>query len=512
MTPTRSCSRGRRSPSSGPVPARRTGAPSRDRSAGSSPRPGSSSSAAGAGHRRRGASRRARCAEARRSRCSAAASTVTIRQPTASSPGGSPSDGLIVSEYEPGVEPAPWRFPARNRIIAGLCAATVVVEARERSGALITADFALEDGREVMVVPGEITSRCPPARTRSSGSARPRSPLQRTSSRRTGSSPTAEPVEAPEGLPGRLLARLTEHPASIDELARTLGLEPGEVAAALIELELAGLGQRGGRRLPFGGEDVGKAAGSTIRACHVPPASCSRSPPRSCRPSRSARRRAAGAVGRCRRRAAVRALDVRVPRGGRTARPRCRLHRLPSARACIPRARACRLFPGRPRWRRRAEARDEARRDDDLRLPAGQRDTSQRRPLPDRDRRAGLPRRAHLRIDEDRRARLAGRRRSHGERDRGGEGAQDPLQRRHRCGGGARAPRHASHPRPRRANGRDARSRRLARRLLGARDPGSRCDRGAGRGARRAGCADPRSCSARSGWTTRTGSWWCWLS
>ena len=66
--------------------------------------------------------------------------------------------GLVVSEYEPGVEPAPWRFPARNRIIAGLCEATVVVEARERSGALITADFALEEGREVLAVPGEITS------------------------------------------------------------------------------------------------------------------------------------------------------------------------------------------------------------------------------------------------------------------------------------------------------------------------------------------------------------------
>ena len=66
--------------------------------------------------------------------------------------------GLVVSEYEPGVEPAPWRFPARNRIIAGLARATVVVEARERSGALITADFALEDGREVLAVPGEITS------------------------------------------------------------------------------------------------------------------------------------------------------------------------------------------------------------------------------------------------------------------------------------------------------------------------------------------------------------------
>ena len=176
-----------------------------------------------------------------------------------------------------------WRFPARNRIIAGLCAATVVVEARERSGALITADFALEDGREVMVVPGEITSSV------SAGS---------NALLRLGATPVThaadvleaygivsepEPVEAPVGLPGRLLARLTEHPSSIDELARTLGLEPGEVAAALIELELAGLVQRGGRRLPFGGEDVGKAAGSTIRACHVPPASCSRSPPRSCR-------------------------------------------------------------------------------------------------------------------------------------------------------------------------------------------------------------------------------------
>src|SRR5438093_12418501 len=64
---------------------------------------------------------------------------------------------LDVSEYDTGDVPAPWRFPARKRIIAGLAAVTVIVEARERSGALITADFALEDGREVFAVPGEIT-------------------------------------------------------------------------------------------------------------------------------------------------------------------------------------------------------------------------------------------------------------------------------------------------------------------------------------------------------------------
>lgn len=67
--------------------------------------------------------------------------------------------GLIVSEYEAGVEPAPWRFPARNRLIALLSDALVVVEARERSGALITADLMLESRHGTLfAVPGEITS------------------------------------------------------------------------------------------------------------------------------------------------------------------------------------------------------------------------------------------------------------------------------------------------------------------------------------------------------------------
>ena len=69
----------------------------------------------------------------RRSPCSAAASTATTRRRTRELARAIASGGLVVSEYEAGVEPAPWRFPARNRIIAGLCPATVVVEARERS-------------------------------------------------------------------------------------------------------------------------------------------------------------------------------------------------------------------------------------------------------------------------------------------------------------------------------------------------------------------------------------------
>ena len=77
---------------------------------------------------------------------------------TPNSPAGSPRRGGIVSEYEPGVEPAPWRFPARNRIIAALADAVVIVEARDRSGALITVDLAMEIGRPIYAVPGEITS------------------------------------------------------------------------------------------------------------------------------------------------------------------------------------------------------------------------------------------------------------------------------------------------------------------------------------------------------------------
>ena len=149
--------------------------------------------------------------------------------------------GLILSEYEPGVEPAPWRFPARNRIIAGLARATVVVEARERSGALITADFALEDGREVLAVPGEITSAL------SAGT---------NGLLRQGATPATSAADVLEALgldfepAGRripndptseqVIAAVAAGAGTADELSRATGLGAAELAAALALLELAG--------------------------------------------------------------------------------------------------------------------------------------------------------------------------------------------------------------------------------------------------------------------------------
>ncbi|MFN8187018.1 MAG: DNA-processing protein DprA [Gaiellales bacterium] len=147
--------------------------------------------------------------------------------------------GLIVSEYPPGVPPAPWQFPARNRIIAGLSRVVVVVEARDRSGALITADFALEEGRDVLAVPGPITSSL------SNGT---------NELLRIGAAPLLSAEDALEALgiekrvPGRtldpgyvrILDALADGAFDVDGLVERTGLSAGEIGGALVELELAG--------------------------------------------------------------------------------------------------------------------------------------------------------------------------------------------------------------------------------------------------------------------------------
>jgi DNA processing protein len=151
-------------------------------------------------------------------------------------------EGLIVSEYAPGVEPAPWRFPARNRIVAGLTLATLVIEARERSGALITADLALDEGREVLAVPGEITSQL----------SRGTNHLLRLGAvpvtcaadvlRVLGVDPPA--AREPPTLEPRLeLVRATVADAATtaDEVAQVTGQSARAVAGALAELELLGV-------------------------------------------------------------------------------------------------------------------------------------------------------------------------------------------------------------------------------------------------------------------------------
>jgi DNA processing protein len=149
--------------------------------------------------------------------------------------------GAVVSEYPPGVEPAPWRFPARNRIIAGLCAATVVVEARERSGALITADFALELGRDVFAVPGEITSAL------SAGTndllRQGAAPLLSAGDvlEALGLEPAVRQLPPLSPAGSQVLRLLADGARDADDLARGSGRTTAEVAAVLVELELAGV-------------------------------------------------------------------------------------------------------------------------------------------------------------------------------------------------------------------------------------------------------------------------------
>jgi DNA processing protein len=164
--------------------------------------------------------------------------------------------GLRLSEMPMGLAPQATHFPRRNRIVAGLALAVVVVEGAERSGSLITARCGLEQGREVMAVPGN------PLDARAGGCnalIREGATLVRSaadivealgSAVRAPAPPAAavpDPADeghVPEGLHadlhGRLLALMGPVPVAEDLLIRETGAPAAAVAAALLDLELAG--------------------------------------------------------------------------------------------------------------------------------------------------------------------------------------------------------------------------------------------------------------------------------
>lgn len=176
--------------------------------------------------------------------------------------------GMLISERSPGFSPRGQDFPRRNRLISGISLGVVVVEAAERSGSLITARLAGEQGREVFAVPGS------PLDPRSAGtnnllkqgaclvtSARDiietLAPiLGRPPVRPPGELAAADEHRTPEPLPDihqnereLIVAALGPSPVDIDELIRTTGVETRKVHIVLLELDLAGRLQRHGQQL-----------------------------------------------------------------------------------------------------------------------------------------------------------------------------------------------------------------------------------------------------------------------
>ncbi len=158
-------------------------------------------------------------------------------------------NGLLLSEYSPGVLPLKHHFPVRNRIIAGLAQATLILEATLKSGALITAKLALEYNRDVFAVPGSILSEM------SQGT---------NELLKLGAIPAlkAEDILAtfnlrvsPVNLTRKLndieemiVNALNDEPKHVDELARLLNLPAGEITAKLTLLELEGLVKNAGQQ------------------------------------------------------------------------------------------------------------------------------------------------------------------------------------------------------------------------------------------------------------------------
>jgi len=162
--------------------------------------------------------------------------------------------GAVISDYPMGTKPEGINFPPRNRIISGLSLATIVVEAGERSGALITADFALEQGREVFAVPGNVLSPASRGTNRliQKGACAMTSPqdildvLDLPMAEAYQAARQAKPADTTEA---KILQVMDYEPIHIDEICNETGLAIENVSAALTMLELKGMIQHvGGMR------------------------------------------------------------------------------------------------------------------------------------------------------------------------------------------------------------------------------------------------------------------------
>jgi DNA processing protein len=161
--------------------------------------------------------------------------------------------GALLSETAMSQEPLPIMFPARNRLISGLARAVVVVEANERSGALITASHAAEQGRTVLAVPGPIDS---PASAGTHALLRKGAVLVRSADdileevrgvAGAGQKPSAKPHPPDlDGSQRRIWDFLAEQPRHLDEMAQQLGLGVPELSGTLLSLEM----RKVVRRLP----------------------------------------------------------------------------------------------------------------------------------------------------------------------------------------------------------------------------------------------------------------------
>ena len=154
--------------------------------------------------------------------------------------------GAVLSETPVGSPPEGGNFPARNRIISGLSLGVIVVEAGETSGALITADRALEQGREVFAVPGNIFARTSLGTNRllKEGATLVTSAedvLEALNLKMVVAQSEARAVIPEDATEARLLSMLSADPVHVDQIVRESGLPVAQVSSALAMMELKGL-------------------------------------------------------------------------------------------------------------------------------------------------------------------------------------------------------------------------------------------------------------------------------